>query len=133
MGTHLPIIKEYRCLDCGDAFETADPDPCCPACSGEGERAFFTPPGIRSPSTKVKDQMVRGLAADYGLSDVNNRYGEAVAKRSIPKEAQPQFMGAEAVNRMGIPANARDQLSSVLPSLQAMGGPTQWHKTRERR
>lgn len=124
----MPIIKEYRCLDCETAFETADPDPSCPVCSGEGERAFFTPPSIRSGSTSVKDEMVKGLAADYGLSNLNsNKHGEAVARRpSPPAEAAPQFMGPEAVRRMKIPENARDGFSSVLPAIQQMGGPTTW-------
>jgi hypothetical protein len=122
------IIKEYRCLDCGTAFETADKEPECPVCSSaDSERAFFTPPSIRSPSTTVKDEMVKGLAADFGLSDLNNRHGQAV-KQAPSGAAAPQFRGPEVVQNLNIPTNARDQLSPVLPQLQAMGGPRNWSR-----
>ena len=116
-------------MDCDAYFESAAADPECPNCAGiEPERAFLTPPAIRSGATSVKDEMVKGLAADFGLSNLNsNKHGEAVARRpSPPPEAAPQFMGPEAVRRMKIPENARDGFSSVLPAIQQMGGPTTW-------
>jgi hypothetical protein len=122
------IIKEWRCLDCDAFFESAASEPECPHCSAtEPERAFLTPPGFKSPSTTAKDQMVRGLAADYGLSDVNNRYGQAV-KQAPSGPAAPQFKGADQINSIPIPAHERDALTPVLPSIQRMGGPRSWQR-----
>ena len=122
------IVKEFKCLDCGQFFETSSREPECPVCaSADSERAFLTPPSIRSPSTTVKDEMVKGLASDFGLSDLNNKHGQAV--RQAPSGAQaPQFRGPEVVQNLNIPTNARDQLTPVLPQLQAMGGPRNWSR-----
>jgi len=78
--------------------------------------------------------MVKGLAADFGLTNLNsNKHGEAVAKRpSPPAEQAAQFAGPEAVHRMNIPANARDGFSSVLPTIKQMGGPTTWTRKQGR-
>jgi hypothetical protein len=125
------IIKEYRCRDCNTFFESADKEPFCPHCTAdEPERAFLTPPGFKSPKTAVADREIRNLASDFGLSDVSNRYGEAVKRAPGPEQAT--FAGPQAINNFKIPQNARDGLSPVLPTLQAMGGPRNWTRTPDR-
>ena len=130
----MPIIREFQCLDCRTAFESTDPDPSCPTCTGEAERAFFTPPAIRSGATSVKDEMVKGLAADFGLSDLNsNKHGEAVAKRPPANGPAPTFATAANSPMLGkIPNGHRDGFSSVMPAIQQMGGPTTWTRKQGR-
>lgn len=133
----MAIIREFRCADCGSTFESSAPveEVMCPHCSGaEPERVFLTPPGIKSPQTSIADREIRGLAADYGLSDVSNKDGAPVKKVTPPEQA-PQFTGAtpqvtSVLQRLG--SNA-DGFSSVLPALRNAGRPHQWNKTRERR
>lgn len=129
------IIKEYRCLDCGTQFESSDSEPSCPSCSAEEpERAFFTAPAFKSPQTTFKDDTVKQLAADYGLSNISNKHGQPV--RQAPQgAAAPSFatgtpQGAQILQRLG--GNA-DGFSSVLPTLQRAGRPHQWAKMKERK
>lgn len=108
MLTNL-AIKEYRCLDCGTQFETSSSDPSCPTCaSGNEERAFFTPPAIRSAGTSFKDATVKALAADFGLSDMSNKHGEAVKKGGGGQFASPQM-----IQQLPIPQQHRDQFSPI--------------------
>ena len=132
----MPIIKEWRCNDCGTYFESADRDPFCPACATQEdpERVFLTPPAIRSGDTSVKDEMVKGLAADFGLSDLrSNKHGEAVARRPSPPAGQaPQFAATDSPVLGRIPANARDGFSAVLHQIKDRG-PRTWDRKPERK
>lgn len=128
------IIREFRCGDCGSTFESSDPieEVACPSCAGaEPERVFLTPPGIKSPQTTSADSELRGLAADYGLSDISNKDGQPV-KRAPSGPATPAFSdGNPQTMRMlqGLGRNA-DGFSSVLPALQRAGRPTQWRRAK---
>ena len=126
------IIREWKCSDCGSLFESSEPpeEVECPACSkSEPERVFLTAPGLKSPKTSIADREIRGLAADYGLSDVSNKYGEAVKK---PASENPgQFMtgspqGMQILSRLG--PNS-DGFSPLLPAIRAAGGPRTWERT----
>lgn len=120
------IIKEYRCLDCGSQFETADSDPACPSCSSDnGERAFYTAPGIKSPKTAVADATVKQLAADYGLSDMSNKDGGAV-KRATANGAG-QFIAPSNLNKFK-PFGATD---NVTPLKGMFRGPRDWPRRKE--
>jgi putative FmdB family regulatory protein len=132
----VPVIREFRCSDCGSTFESMLPvaEVCCPKCSGEEpERVFLTPPAIRSSHTTGTDKTLQGLAADYGLTNMTNKDGGPVKRAPDGPEApsfatgNPQAMAA--LQRLG--GNA-DGFSGVLPSLQRAGRPHQWHKTHER-
>jgi hypothetical protein len=121
------IIREFQCGDCDHKFESSDPVEvvCCPRCSSqEAERAFFTPPGIKSPQTAKADRELKGLAADYGLTNMSNKEGAPV-RQAPPQGAAPQFATGNAqamqmVQRLG--SNA-DGFSPVLPALSRAGGP----------
>ena len=106
----------------------APEDVCCPTCTAdEPERVFLTPPAIRSPQTNFKDATVKQLAADYGLSDVSNRNGEAVKK--VPSETPAQFASAAnspVMNKLASMGGGADGFSGVLPTLQRAGGPRNW-------
>lgn len=131
------IIREWKCGDCGSVFESSDApeEVACPICTAEEpERVFLTAPSVRSPDTSRKDSIVKELAADYGLSNVSNKYGAAV-KGAPSGPSAPQFATGDpkAMQMLGrLGANA-DGFSSVLPSLQRAGRPHQWAKTKERR
>ena len=105
-------------------------DVCCPTCTAEEpERVFLTPPAIRSPQTNFKDATVKQLAADYGLSDVSNRNGEAVKK--VPSETPAQFASAAnspVMNKLASMGGGADGFSGVLPTLQRAGGPRNWSR-----
>jgi putative FmdB family regulatory protein len=130
------IIREFRCGDCGETFESTDPveEVCCPTCSAqEAERVFLTPPSIKSPATTFKDNTVKQLAADYGLSNMSNAGGAPVRQApsgpAAPQFAAPNPQISQALAKLG--GNA-DGFSSVLPALQSAGGPRNWAKVPER-
>jgi hypothetical protein len=131
------IVREWQCADCGTRGETMGPleEVVCPTCNAqEVERAFFTAPGLKSPKTTTADNALKGLAADYGLTDISNKDGGPV-KRPPTGEHAPQFTAGNpqvmaAIQKLG--SNA-DGFSSVLPALQRTGRPHQWNKARERR
>lgn len=73
------IIKEWKCPLHG-SFDGSHA--ICPAygCDSDGvEREYRTAPGIKSDSTKLTDAGFRRTADVYGLSDMNNKDGQAVA------------------------------------------------------
>lgn len=127
------IIREFRCQDCNSTFESSDPveEVACPQCSApEAERVFLTAPSFKSSKTSVADQTLKSLAADYGMSDMTNRHGQAVKQAPSGAEA-PQFAApspqmTQVLSRLG---GNSDGFSSVLPTLRATGGPRSWSKT----
>ena len=131
----MPIIKEWKCLDCESFFESSDADPVCPHCTAaEPERAFLTPPSVQSPNTGRADKILGELAQDYGLSNMTNRGGAAVRQAPSGAEA-PQFAApnpqiSQALAKLG---NNADGFSSVMPALRSAGGPRTWAKVPERR
>lgn len=134
----MPIIREWRCADCGTTGETMGPleEVVCNHCSAqEAERVFLTPPGIKSPKTSTADRELKNLAADFGLTNMSNKHGEPVRKSAAQGPQSPQFTDANpqvmaAIQKLG--SNA-DGFSSVLPALQRSGRPHQWRKSPERR
>ena len=125
------IIREFKCLDCGSFFETSESEPECPKCAGsDSERAFLTPPGIRSSNTGRADKIHRELASDFNMSDMTNRHGQPVRQRQSENPAQ--FTGPAAVQQMNIPSDSRDQFSQVLPMIKDRG-PRQWERVRDRK
>lgn len=133
----MPIIREFRCCDCGATFESMLPveEVACPECSGEEpERVFLTPPSIRSPGTSRTDTTLKQLAADYGLSDMSNRDGAPVRRApsgaGAPQFAAPDPQMAQLLAKLG--SNA-DGFSPVLPQIRAAGGPRAWAKVPEKR
>jgi hypothetical protein len=81
------ILKEWKCPKHG-SFEGSHP--ICPAsgCDSEGvEREYLTPPGFKSDTTKLTDSGFRRTAEVYGLSDMNNKDGQAVANGQNSSQA----------------------------------------------
>lgn len=133
----MPVIREWRCADCGTTGETMGPieEIVCPTCSAqEAERVFLTAPGIKSPQTSSADRNLKALAADFGMSNMSNRDGAAVKQAPTGANA-PQFSaGSPQVTQVLQALGGKsDGFSSVLPSLQRMGRPHQWRKTIDRR
>jgi len=115
-------------------FESSDSDPQCPQCSRvDIERAFLTPPGISVGKSAIIDRELKGLAADYGMSDISNKNGSVMASRPAPPpEAAPQFAtgNPQAMQLLSKLGNNADSFSGVLPGLRAAGGPRNWQKVK---
>lgn len=66
----MPVIKEWKCLDCG-YFESAEP--ICPLCgTTEVKRVFLTPPSFKSDKTKLTDENIESLSRQFGMTDYSN-------------------------------------------------------------
>jgi hypothetical protein len=67
------VIKEWHCSACGLDFDS-ELQICarCGATEPSVSRAFRTPPGFKSDTTKVTDQSLSNFTAQYGLSDFSN-------------------------------------------------------------
>lgn len=79
----MAIIKEFRCAGHGP-FEAEEP--ICPqGCTARITRDFRTPVGIStSGRTRGIDKTLEGIAAQYGLSDMNNHGGTTAARIPVP-------------------------------------------------
>jgi hypothetical protein len=77
----MAVLKDYKCLAHG-YFEAWEPR-CPKGCDGEAIMvAFLQPVGLRSDTTKHSDSTMRGLAQDFGMSDIKSvREGEAQPAR----------------------------------------------------
>jgi putative FmdB family regulatory protein len=116
------VIREFACRDCGAKFESTEKpeEVACPVCSAEdAERVFLTAPSIRSAHTTTKDDVLKTLAADYGLTNMSNKDGRAV--RGAPQGAQaPQFadaispQGMQVLSRLGPHADGFSSVGSII-------------------
>jgi hypothetical protein len=81
MGIEMAVLHDYKCLAHG-YFEAWEPR-CRHGCDGESVvKVFLQAVGTRSDSTKHADSTMRGLAQDYGMSDIKSvREGEAQPAR----------------------------------------------------
>ena len=85
----MAVLHDYKCLAHG-YFEAWDAK--CPhGCDGESiVKVFLQPVGTRSDSTKHADTTMRGLAQDFGMSDVKSvREGEAQPARHPQQPQNP--------------------------------------------
>jgi hypothetical protein len=96
----MPVIRTYKCNDCGDLFEIVlesgnDADPPCPYC----EKELQWRPGmfsIKTNKSRALDLTQKIVEQDFGLSDLrdNLREGDVAAKTAprtqadIEKDAQ---------------------------------------------
>ena len=127
----MPIIREFRCRDCGTTFESFDEDPECPSCTApESERVFLTAPSIRSDKTTRADKITKELAQDFGISDMSNRYGGAV--KGNP-ETGKNFGNQQIMQTLAGLGDKGDNFSAVAPAIKQAGNPRTWNKTQEAR
>ena len=82
----MAVLKDYKCLAHG-FFEAWEPR-CPKGCDGEAIMvAFLQPVGTRSSSTVHADATMRGLAQDYGMTDIKSvREGEAQTMHRPPPQ-----------------------------------------------
>jgi len=76
----MAVIKEWTCKAHG-AFEGTQAE--CPhGCSGEGmiSRAFRTAPSIQTAGYRSVNGTIESLAAEHGLTDINQRGGDGMLK-----------------------------------------------------
>lgn len=116
----MPVIKEWECKAHG-YFDS--PEQRCPHGCPEQfvDRVFLTAPNIRSGKTTTADQTLRGLAQDFGMTDIHGaREGQSVAEvtpaSSAPFKAQWQPLNKNFdVRGMGMQSgNALEGLKSAL-------------------
>ena len=76
----MMILKEFACMAHGDfdGFEAV----CPKGCKGDGmvQRAFRTPPSIRSSSYGGINKTFDSLASEHGLSNMSNRDGQGMRR-----------------------------------------------------
>jgi putative FmdB family regulatory protein len=127
----MPIIREFRCNDCGTTFESMErpEDVCCPTCTAqEPERVFLTAPSIRSDKTTRSDQIVKELASDFGISNMTNKGGEAVKKTT--EAAQFSATNNPMFQRVASMGSAADNFSPLMGTLRQAGNPRSWNKVK---
>lgn len=87
------VIKEWRCAAHG-IFEGPEPD-CGAGCPVDFiKQEFRTPVSIKSGGTKFVDAQLRGLAQDYGLTNIKNDKDGTSVMESIRKgeDFAPKFV-----------------------------------------
>jgi hypothetical protein len=87
----MSVLHDYQCLAHG-VFESFEAK--CPfGCSAAFVRlVFLKPPAIQHNRTKVADAAIKGLAADFGLTDVkNDKYGGSVMDQLRHAEKREDF------------------------------------------
>lgn len=85
-------------------FTSSDGAPECPMGCDTVERVFITPPGLKSDRTRNIDNTLQRLAKSYGLTDLNNRGGQAVAghdKRASSQRERDEAFAAYMHERFG--------------------------------
>lgn len=95
----MPVVKSYKCEAHG-YFDGWDDDNACPTCGEASRQVFIKPFSIRSARTKKADQTLKGLAADYKMTDIKStREGESQAGtfRHGGSSAPPQPRPGDAV------------------------------------
>ncbi len=82
----MGAIKEFLCPAHG-RFDSATAK--CPhGCDLVVDRVFHTAPALKSAKTKATDTLLRGIAADYGFTDMSNRNGSVMASQRKQNSAQ---------------------------------------------
>ncbi len=81
----MGAIKEFLCPAHG-RFDSATAK--CPhGCDLVVDRVFHTAPALKSAKTKATDTLLRGIAADYGFTDMSTRNGSVMASQRKEKPA----------------------------------------------
>ena len=100
----MAVLADYSCAAHG-IFESMTGH--CPSgCSDSFvNKVFLQAPGLTSARTKNIDGTLRGLAADFGLTDLNNQNGTSAVIRPDPRKiaARDSLMGklGETANSWG--------------------------------
>jgi len=86
----MAVLHDFKCMAHG-YFEAWEPR-CPKGCDGEAiVKVFLQAVGTRSDRTKNADSTMRGLAEDYGMSDIKSvREGEAQPAR-YPQQPQNPY------------------------------------------
>ena len=80
----MMVLDDYKCLAHG-LFESHD-GKCPMGCGGAlVSKVFLKAPAYHMGRTSSIDRTLRGLADDYGLTDMNNQNGTSSAVREDPK------------------------------------------------
>lgn len=123
----MPVLNDYECLAHGDLGEMFEPN--CPhGCSKSFVRVVFKkPPGIKHNSTKVADAALRGLAADFGMTDLrNDKEGGSIMDQlrrpQVPQDFAPRWHNVPHA-AAGFSQVQGSQVPVVDPSA-AIGGST---------
>ena len=87
----MAVLHDYKCLAHGyfEAWEAR----CPKGCDGEAVvKVFLQPVGTRSDGTRHADSTLKGLASEYGMSDIKSvREGEAQPARFGQQQQQNPY------------------------------------------
>lgn len=73
----MAVLHDYFCTQHGVFEGWTDKCPCKP-CTGDISKIFLQPVSIKSDSTKHTDSTLKGLAQDFGMTDIKStREGES--------------------------------------------------------
>ena len=104
----MAVLHDWICLAHGK-FESFD-GRCPHGCDEQFvAKTYVQAPGLRSDRTKNIDNTFRQLAADYGLTDMNNQNGTGAVKRPDPYKEKEQ---SELIGRLGDTSHLWGQLPS---------------------
>ena len=98
----MPVLHDYSCKAHG-VFESMTG--ICPHGCGKSmvEITYLQPAGLTSFRTKNIDKTLGNLAADYGLTDLNNQNGTSAVVRPNSKAVRQQ---QELMGKLGDTSNA---------------------------
>ncbi len=129
----MAVLRDFECAAHG-SFESFDEAPRCPhGCSaGFVRMVFLKPVGLKSNGTKVADQALRAMAADYGMTNIGSNGGESV--RDYLRRGQSMDPNTKKMNFsplwQDVPhaapgfSQAKDARVPVVDPSAALGGST---------
>jgi hypothetical protein len=96
----VAILRTFRCGDCKTEFDTFDVDPDCPTCS---KATQWVPKGghILGQATKTQDAVMRDLATEHGLSDIQTQQREGDQAVKLSPTQQRMLDMADTFNKGG--------------------------------
>lgn len=125
----MPRWTLYNCLNpaCGHSFDALSNQPECPKCRSiklqERDYGNMPPTSMRADPTahtstsvlRRTDATLRNLATDYGLTDINNKNGQA-AKGHHPRPEAGARGKYGNMNVLGVDVPINDTITTVSGS-----------------
>ena len=113
------ILRDFNCIVHG-VFESGEEAPKCPfGCSNSFvEKVFLQPPMVGN-GTKMVDNVVKDLANDFGLTNLDNRGGDSVKNNA--GRVRERTVSDQILDRMGGAWQSLDGSRNALQALSGLG------------